>query len=107
MDELWIAFGTGKNYRYIPAHAITASLGPQKARALPVFITMTGCDMVSALMGHKKKSAWATWNSFPQLTDSLLTLTTTPVNIQDDTLKDLWCYSMTAPVHTWMSTRPE
>ncbi|KAK3893643.1 hypothetical protein Pcinc_002556 [Petrolisthes cinctipes] len=28
MDELWIAFGTGKNYRYIPAHEIAASLGP-------------------------------------------------------------------------------
>ncbi|KAK4307773.1 hypothetical protein Pmani_020486 [Petrolisthes manimaculis] len=26
------------------------------------------------------------WNSFPQLTDSLLTLTTKPVNIQDDTI---------------------
>ncbi|KAK3852019.1 hypothetical protein Pcinc_041376 [Petrolisthes cinctipes] len=58
IDELvWIAFGTGKNYRYIPAHEIAASLGPQKARALPVFHAMTGCDMVSAFMGHGKKSA--------------------------------------------------
>ncbi|KAK3850640.1 hypothetical protein Pcinc_042666 [Petrolisthes cinctipes] len=55
-----------------------------KARALPVFHAMTGCDTVSAFMGHGKKSARATWNSFPQLTDSLLTLTTTPVNIQND-----------------------
>ena len=86
VDELWIAFGTGKNYRYIPAHEIAASLGPQKARALPVFHAMTGCDTVSAFVGHGKKSAWATWNSFPELTDSLVTLTTTPVNIQDDTM---------------------
>ena len=58
-DELWIAFGMGKNYRYIHAHEIAASLSPQKARALPVFHTMPGCDMVSAFVGHGKKSAWA------------------------------------------------
>ena len=46
---------------------------------------MTGYDTVSAFVGHGK-SAWATWNSLPDLTDSLVTLTTTPVNIQDDTL---------------------
>ncbi|KAK3866687.1 hypothetical protein Pcinc_027800 [Petrolisthes cinctipes] len=51
MDELWIAFGTGKNYRYIPAQEIAASFGLQKARALPVFHAMTGCDTVSAFRG--------------------------------------------------------
>ena len=39
--------------------------------------------MVSAFVGHGKIFAWATWNSFSDLTDSLVT---TPVNIQDDTL---------------------
>ena len=86
VDELWIAFGTGKNYRFIPAHEIAASLAPQKARALAVFHAMIGCDMVLAFVGHGKKSAWATWSSFLDLTDSLVTLTITPVNIQDDTL---------------------
>ncbi|KAK3887600.1 hypothetical protein Pcinc_008304 [Petrolisthes cinctipes] len=58
-------------------------------------------------MGHGKKYAWATWNSFPQLTDSFLTLTTTPVSIQVDTMHCIErCYSMTEPVHTWTS-RPE
>ncbi|KAK3867201.1 hypothetical protein Pcinc_027318 [Petrolisthes cinctipes] len=75
MDELWIAFGTGKNYRYIPAHEIAASLGPQKARALPVFYAMTGFDTVSAFMGHGKKSAWghmelvSITNRFPSYSD--------------------------------------
>ena len=87
VDELWTAFGTGKNYRYIPAHEINASLSPQKAHALPVFHDMTGCDTVSEFMGHEKKSHWATWNSFPELTDSLVTLTTASVNIQDDTMR--------------------
>ncbi|KAK3857508.1 hypothetical protein Pcinc_036237, partial [Petrolisthes cinctipes] len=56
MDELWMDFGTGKNYCYIPAHEIAASLSPQKARALPVFHAMTRCDMVLAFMGYGKKS---------------------------------------------------
>ncbi|KAK3881439.1 hypothetical protein Pcinc_014095 [Petrolisthes cinctipes] len=51
MDELWIAFGMGKNYRYIPAHEIAASLGPQKSRALPFFHAMTGCDTVFRIDG--------------------------------------------------------
>ena len=36
-DELWIAFGTGKALRYLPAHEMSASLGPEKAHALPIF----------------------------------------------------------------------
>ena len=35
--EIWVAFGTGKDLRYVPAHEISASLGPRKSLALPVF----------------------------------------------------------------------
>ena len=45
--ELWIAFGCGKDFRYIPAHEICASLGPRRLLALPVFHAYTGCDSVS------------------------------------------------------------
>jgi len=34
VDELWIACGTGKIYRYISAHEIAATLDAQKERAL-------------------------------------------------------------------------
>ena len=47
VQELWVAFGTGKNFRYIPAHKIAASLGPDKSLALPIFHAYTGCDTVS------------------------------------------------------------
>ena len=30
-DELWLAFGTGKSFRYLAAHEIAAGLGPEKA----------------------------------------------------------------------------
>lgn len=85
-DELWVAFGTGKNYRYIAAHEIASSLGPEKTCALPMFHAITGCDTVSAFVGHGKKSAWATWNTLPELTDALLSLANAPTSIQEDTM---------------------
>ena len=42
MSEICIAFGTGKYFRYVPAHEISASLGPRKSLALPVFHAFTG-----------------------------------------------------------------
>ena len=35
IQELWVAFGTGKNFRYMPIHEIVASIGPSKSQALP------------------------------------------------------------------------
>ena len=35
LEELWLAYGTKKHYRLIPAHATADSLGEEKARALP------------------------------------------------------------------------
>ena len=34
VEQLWIAFGKGKDFRWIPIHDIAKTLGP-KARALP------------------------------------------------------------------------
>lgn len=70
-NEVWIAFGTGKYLRYLAAHQIALCLGSAKSLALPVFHALTGCDTVSAFVGHGKKTAWATWNSFPEFTDAL------------------------------------
>ena len=85
-DELWVAFGTGKNYRYIATHEIASYLGPEKTCALPMCHAITGCDTVSAFVGHGKKSAWATWNSLPELTDDLLSLANAHTSLQEDTM---------------------
>jgi len=83
------------------------------ALALPGFHDLTGCDTVTASWGHGKKSAWATRNSIPDLTDSLVTLTSTPVNIQDYTMHCIERFvglsqsSMAVPVHIRKLTRPE
>ena len=44
LSELWLAFGTGKNFKYIPAHDIARTLGPEKAASLLKFHAFTGCD---------------------------------------------------------------
>lgn len=55
--ELWVAFGTRKNFRHIAANKIAQSLGPEKTRALPMFHALTGCDSVSSFVDHGKKNS--------------------------------------------------
>ena len=55
--ELWVAYGTGKNLRYVAAHKIALKLGSEKSKALPMFHALTGCDTVSFFAGRGKKSA--------------------------------------------------
>src|ERR1700759_5566651 len=83
LQSLWIAFGTGKQFRYISIHELSRSLGPQKARALPLLHAITGCDTVSSFSGRGKKTAFDTWTAFPQLTDALLNLSVKPVLVND------------------------
>ena len=56
IDALWLAFGKGENFRWLPIHDISKSLGP-RSKALPFFHAFTGCDTVSAFVGKGKKSA--------------------------------------------------
>ena len=66
--ELWVVFGTAKRFRYIPAHEIAVSLGPDISQALPMFHAYTGCDTVSSFYTRGKKTAWATWKIFEKVT---------------------------------------
>ena len=54
VDGLWIAFGTGKHFRYLTIHDIAAQLGPERAKALPMLHALTGCDTVSLFSGKGK-----------------------------------------------------
>ena len=58
ITELWIAFGAGKNFRYLPAHEMADALGPNRCVALPMFHAFTGCDTVSCFGGRGKRTAW-------------------------------------------------
>ncbi len=57
VDELWLAFGTGKNFRYIGAHELVAYLGPERSKSLPIFHAITGCNTTSTFAGCGKKTA--------------------------------------------------
>ena len=81
LQQLW------KSFRYLTIHGIAAAMGPQKALALPMFHALTGCDTVSAFTSHEKRTAWITWNSFPELTEALLSLSFTPHSIPEETMK--------------------
>ena len=47
IQELWVALGTVKKFRFILVHDISLSLGPDKSQA-PMFHAYTGCDTVSS-----------------------------------------------------------
>ena len=64
LSELWIEFGTGKHYRFIPAHSVALSMGPERASALPFFHAFTGCDTTSAFCGIGKKQLGMHGKSF-------------------------------------------
>ena len=85
-DELWLAFGTGKSFRYQAANEIAAGLGPEKAQTLPMFHALTGCDTASSFAGHGKKTAWTIWTVLPELTNAMLKLSSAPSGIPDDVM---------------------
>ncbi len=89
IQNLWVAFGTGKICRYIPIHEIVASIGPRKSQALPMFHAYTGCDTVSAFATRGKKSAWDTWKAFEDITTTFLTLSTGPDEVSNEDIATL------------------
>ncbi|CAC5423003.1 unnamed protein product [Mytilus coruscus] len=88
-DEIWIAFATGKHFRYIPIHDIAQSLGPLKSRFLPIFHAFTGCDTISSFAGRGKKTAWDTWNAFPEVSAAFRQMTDQPSTICRDSILPL------------------
>ena len=78
LNELWVAFGTGKHYRLIPAHKTCAAIGLDKCLALPMFHAFTGCDTVSCFSGRGKRTAWDTWKMYPEITGQFASLKKKP-----------------------------
>ena len=85
-DESLISYGTGKHLRHLAAHEITKKIGQQKAKALPLFHAITGCDTVSFFGGKGKKTAWDVWNIYPALTNVLCRLRLMPEKVKDNSM---------------------
>ena len=89
IQELWVAFGVGHQFRFIPAHSIAEFLGQEKSKALPLFHAYTGCDTVSSFNTRGKKTAWDTWNAFEEVTPTLLSLSEGPTDIVEEDIATL------------------
>ena len=76
--DIWIAFGSGKNFTYMHINAIYHALGKDKSMSLPIFHCFTGCDTTSAFLGKGKRSAWEAWNSYPEVTAAFIYMSTHP-----------------------------
>ena len=76
--DIWVGFGIGKLFRYYHINTICEHLGRGKCRSLPPFHAFTGCDTTSSFFGKSKKSAWASWNSYPEATEAFLYITEHP-----------------------------
>ena len=89
VEELWIALGVGKHFKYLAAHTIAVELGPQCSKALPAFHAFTGCDCVSFFSGRGKTKAWNTWAAYPQVTKAFLLMMEEPdVFLPDSAMMD-------------------
>ena len=86
LSELWVGFGTGKSYKDISIHHISQLLGPQHYKVLPLFHAITGCDVLSAMFGIGKKTAWNAWIANQEVTDTLIAITQDPNSFTLDSL---------------------
>ena len=64
--DIWVAFGTGKHFRYYDINSVCQNLGVQTCQALPYFHAFTGCDTTSQFLGKGKKSAWESCKVYPE-----------------------------------------
>ena len=56
--------------------------GREKCRAIIPFDALSGCDTTSTFFGKSKKSAWKTWNIYPDVTNKFL-------HINDNTFQEI------------------
>lgn len=88
-DELWVAFGSGASFKYIPIHQLVNTIQPQMCGTLPFFHALSGCDTVWSFSGRGKKTAWDTWLRFPEVTNAFEAIMMMPSEINDAVLSVL------------------
>ena len=55
---MWLKAGTYKKSKYFPIHELHQDLAKSQIELILAFHAITGCDSVSFIAGHSKKSAW-------------------------------------------------
>ena len=101
--ELWIGFGVGKHFHYIPIHEIVKKMSSEMRKALPAFHALTGCDTTSFFSGSGKKSAYEKWLARPELTTALCHIMDRPDKLEEEYIDIISkyviaLYSVTCPL---------
>ena len=65
VEKLWVAFGQEQK-KWILINDRSPSIGLEKSICLLFIHAFTGCDVVSAYHGKGEKTAWHTWNAWPE-----------------------------------------
>lgn len=97
-EKTWIAFGIGKDFRYISVDKIAQTLGIDRLKSLPIFHALTSCDTVSFFARRGKIQAWDLWRVFNKISrvHHPALLLPSPLT-RSRQKKDLWCYCTTEP----------
>jgi len=89
VEELWVAFGTGENYKHIEVHKIVRRIGTEKSQALAFSHAFTGCATVSFFSNRGKKSAWQARQAYHEATDAFHALCSRPPDVPKTVLETL------------------
>ena len=89
LQQLWVAFGHGVSLRWIGVHDLYHVIGPVKTKGIRFFHAFTGCDTVSAFRNKGKKTAWPTWDIFPEASLIFSKLSQYPPVLTDSDLEIL------------------
>jgi hypothetical protein len=66
--SLWIAFGKGKDFKWVSSYGVSLSIGPP-ALCLPLVHAFASCDTVLVFRGKGKWTACQAWKIFDDETD--------------------------------------
>ena len=105
----------GKHFTFISVNRVRASLGETKARCLPVFHALIGCDTTSAFVGKGKHSAWQAWQLYNEVTLTLAFLAEDPfqhLDVDSERFRRIESiaaimYDETCPFHSTNEARKE
>ena len=89
IPQLWVAFGTGKDFRYVAVHKIARALGQTYSAALPFFHAFTGCDTVSFINRIGKKTAWKIFRLDPSFAKLFASLTPDLTSVPEKTMSSI------------------
>ena len=86
LEHLWVTFGQGHSLCWISVHDIYHYMGQVKIKGISFFHAFTVCDTLSVFHNKGKKTAWQTWEIFPDPSPVFSKLSQYPLTVEDDDL---------------------